>query len=111
MSQEQNIRIVTVTTPDDATSEQLARYLLEKRLVSCVNVLGGVRSLYRWKGEICDDAEQMLVMKTVEERIPELMEQIRTLHPYEVCEILVTDCVDGNPAYLDWVRAETRPPK
>lgn len=97
------------TVPSDAVAETLARTLLDERLVACVNVLPGVRSLYRWQGKIEDDRELLLVMKTQASRYPALEARIRALHPYEVCEVLAFDASAGSAPYLAWLLAETTP--
>ena len=96
------------TVPSAAVAEQLARVLLEERLVACVNVLPAVRSLYRWQGQVEDAEELLLVMKTAYDRYEALEARVRELHPYEVCEVLALDVAAGSAPYLDWVLAETR---
>ena len=64
------VRIVLVTAPDEETAARLAHSLLEERLIACANLLPRVRSIYRWEGEVQDDAEVLLVLKTVEARLP-----------------------------------------
>jgi periplasmic divalent cation tolerance protein len=68
-----------------------------------VNVLAPMESVYRWEGQIEQDTERQLVMKTSRERVPALWERLRELHPYEVPEFLVLPIVDGSDAYLRWV--------
>lgn len=104
MSEEGAIRVVLVTCPTSEVGGTLARELVARGLVACVSLVPGVRSIYRWKGEICEDQEVMLVMKTTLARLGELMEVIPSLHPYEVPEILALPVDAGLPAYLAWVR-------
>ena len=96
------------TVPSAAVAEQLARVLLEERLVACVNVLPAVRSLYRWQGRVEDAEELLLVMKTAHDRYDALEARVRALHPYDVCEVLAIDAAAGSAPYLAWVLAETR---
>jgi periplasmic divalent cation tolerance protein len=81
----------------------LARDLVERRLVACVNVVEGIRSIYRWQGKVEDEGEKLLIMKTVEERVPELREILLSRHPYDVPEFIVLpiDAVEG--PYRDWL--------
>ena len=81
----------------------LARDLVERRLVACVNVVEGIRSIYRWQGKVEDEGEKLLIMKTVEERVPELREALLSRHPYDVPEFIVLpiDAVEG--PYRDWL--------
>lgn len=85
----------------------LARTLVERRLAACVNLLPGVRSIYAWQGEICDDAEVTLLIKTSATRMAALRAAICELHPYELPEVvaLPVDTAQSLAAYLQWVRA------
>ena len=67
-----------------------------------------VVSRYRWEGELHTDEETLLILKTDADRVDDIIEALRELHPYEVPELLSLPVEKGNPAYLDWVRAETR---
>jgi periplasmic divalent cation tolerance protein len=91
----------TVGRAEDA--ERIARALVERRLAACVNVLPGVVSVYRWKGDICRDTELMLVIKTRAERLPALREALLSLHPYELPELVALTIESGHPPYLAWV--------
>jgi periplasmic divalent cation tolerance protein len=86
---------------------RVGRALLEARLVACVNLLPGTRSLYRWQGAIEDAAEVLAVMKTRRERLPELKAALAALHPYEVPEFLVLSVAAGAADYLAWLATET----
>lgn len=98
---------VVFSTVPPSRSEDLAKRLLEKELVACVNITP-VRSLYRWNGEVCDDSEHLLVMKTKQSLAGAVIRVLKAMHPYEVPEIIALPVVDGNPAYIDWVRSETK---
>lgn len=100
------MRILFCTCPADAAGD-LARQLVKKRLVACVNRVQGVVSTYRWQGEVQEEAEDLLVLKTSDARLPALMKQLPSLHPYDVPEILAWTISDGNQEYIDWVVAET----
>jgi periplasmic divalent cation tolerance protein len=102
-------RVVLCTVPSEQVAEHIALTLLEERLVACVNVLPGVRSLYRWQGKVEDDRELLLLMKTQADRYRALEARVRELHPYEVCEVLALDVADGSSPYLAWLLAQTRP--
>ena len=100
------MRIIFCTTaPGDAIP--LLRALLTERLVACGNVLPGVRSLYWWKGEICDDPEELLIMETDSSNIEDKIARIAELHPYDVPKILAVEPAEGLPAYLQWAAAHT----
>lgn len=100
-------RVVLCTVPSQDVGASLARALVEERLVACVNILPGVRSIYRYKGAVEDEQELLLVLKTSAARYPELERRIRELHPYEVCEVIALDVAAGSLPYLDWLTQET----
>jgi periplasmic divalent cation tolerance protein len=100
------VRIVFVTCPPE-TGAPILRQLVEERLVAGGNILPGARSIYRWKGEICDAVEEVLFLETAAARVPALLARLPELHPYEVPKILTFSPDEGLPAYLAWVRAET----
>lgn len=102
-------RVVLVTAPPDA-AEGIAQGLVADRLVACVNVLPGARSVYRWEGAVQTDDEALLVMKTTTAAYPALEAAIRERHPYDVPEVLALPVRAGLPAYLAWVDAEVSPP-
>ena len=96
--------IVVVTTV--GTEEQanlIAREIIARRQAACVNILPGVRSIYRWKGKICKDGELMLVVKTLEKEFEGVMATIRELHSYELPEILSFQVARGETNFLDWI--------
>jgi len=100
--------LVFTNLPDRAAAERLAGALVEKRVAACVNILAPCRSVYRWKGEVQQDEEHPLLIKTTDERYAELEAAIRAGHPYELPEIIAVPIERGLPAYLAWVDAETK---
>ena len=92
--------------PPELEGAVFARALLEARLVACVSLLPGARSVYRWQGRIEEGTETIALLKTTADRVPLLREYLVSHHPYEVPELLVFPVNDGLPAYLDWVRGE-----
>jgi periplasmic divalent cation tolerance protein len=100
--------IVLTTLGADGDAAALARTLVEERLAACVNVLPPMTSVYRWKGQIEQDREQQLIIKTTAGRVPALEARLRTLHPYELPEFLVLDAAAG-AAYGTWVGESTTP--
>jgi len=103
-----DISIVMVTVGNGEEALSIARTLVEEQLVACVNVVPRIRSIYRWKGEICDDEEQLLIMKTQSDLFPALQNRIRKLHSYEVPEIISFPIAEGLPEYLNWVIENTQ---
>ena len=98
-----------VTAPDLATARRLARELLEARLVACVNVWP-LTSLYRWGGEVREEAEFAMLLKTRRALVPDLERGLAASHPYDVPCVVAWSIVDGAAAYLAWVGEETRAP-
>lgn len=103
------LRVVLCTAPDAAVAERIARALVGEGHAACVNVVPGVRSIYRWQGAVQDDAEVLLVMKTRDDRVAALVERVHALHPYDVPELIALPVEGGSARYLAWVRAECAP--
>ncbi len=99
--------LVITNLPDLASAEKLAQALVEKRLAACVNMLAPCRSVYRWQGAVETAVEHPLLIKTTAARYEAVEGAIRSLHPYELPEIVAVPVAAGLPAYLDWVAAET----
>ena len=104
-----DVRSIYVTAGNEAQAHELADALLERRLVACANLLPGMRALYRWEGKTVEDQEVVLILKSSADRIDDALAAIDALHPYEVPCAVVWPVEAGLPAYLDWVRGETRP--
>lgn len=97
--------VVAVSTcPDETTARQIAETLVSERLAACVNRVPGVQSTYVWDGQLQNDTETLLVIKTTAERIPEVEARLKALHPYELPEWLVLPVSGGSEPYLEWVR-------
>ena len=97
--------IALCTCPSADEAKSLAHHLLENRLIACVNIMTNVRSLYRWDGQVCDDPEVLMVMKSTEDRATALTDAIISAHSYDVPEVLFFPALGGSADYLDWVRA------
>lgn len=99
--------LVLCTCPDEACAARLAQTLVAERLAACVNRIPGITSTYRWKGEIHDDGEVLLLIKSTRECFEVLRARIVALHPYELPEAIAVDIASGHAPYLDWIAAET----
>lgn len=100
--------IVLTTWPAEAEQVgEFAQTLVSEHLAACVNLYPPMTSYYRWEGAVQQDAEQQVVIKTTRERVPALWERLRALHPYDLPEFVVLPIVDGNDAYLRWIREST----
>jgi periplasmic divalent cation tolerance protein len=99
--------VVWTTIGSTADGRGMASILVTERLAACVNVLPEMESFYRWKGQVEDDRERQLVIKTTAARVAALKARVHELHDYEVPEFLVTPIVGGSEAYLNWIREST----
>ena len=97
------ILLVLTTWPDATAACMAAETLVGEKLAACANILPGVESVYRWKGNVERAGEVLAIFKTTSERYAELECRIRALHPYEVPEIVSLRVSEGLPAYLQWV--------
>lgn len=102
--------IVLTTIGADADAAALACTLVAERLAACVNVLPPMTSVYRWKGQVEQDREQQLLIKTTAGRVAALEARLRALHAYEVPEFLVIRVTGGSDAYLHWLRQSAGEP-
>jgi len=98
--------IVLTTLPSGEAAQAIARTLVEERRAACVQLLDGLRSIYRWDGRIDESAECQLVAKAPADASPALVDRLRALHPYEVPEILTLEA-SASAAYAAWLRTET----
>lgn len=99
--------IVLTTLPADTDAVAVARTLVTDRLAACINLFGEMTSVYRWEGELSQDAERQIVIKTTRARVDALWERLRDLHPYDMPEFIVLTVVDGSDAYLRWIGDST----
>lgn len=101
-----NARLVLTTVGVLEKAEELASTLVERRLAACVNVLGPIRSIYRWKGAVAREQEYLLLIKTTAERAKELVAAFAELHPYELPERVELHIEGGSESYLEWLSAQ-----
>ena len=98
-----DILLVLCTCPPGEVARTLARQLVAEGHAACVNRLDGIASTYRWQGEIQDDDETLLLIKTSRGNYPALESRLVEIHPYELPEIIAVPITTGLPGYLDWV--------
>lgn len=99
--------IVMTSAPNREIAQGIARALVDARAAACVNVMSACISIYRWQGKIETADEVPLFIKTTESRYPEVERLIRSLHPYELPEIVAVPAGRGLPGYLSWVTEAT----
>ena len=99
--------IVLVTCPA-SESEKLARALVERSLAACVNIVPGIRSIYVWEGKVCNESEELLVIKSTTAAWDQLSTAVKELHSYDVPEIISLPIGAGDKPYLDWLNSAVR---
>ncbi|UCG21802.1 MAG: divalent-cation tolerance protein CutA [Deltaproteobacteria bacterium] len=99
--------VVYVTAPAEE-APQLAKTLVEEKLVACVNIVPGLRSIYWWQGNVEDEPEVLCIMKTRSNLFEPLRDRVVELHSYEVAEIIALPILAGSPPYLDWIKENTK---
>jgi periplasmic divalent cation tolerance protein len=101
---------VTTTTDSEGEARRLADLAVESRLAACGQVLSPITSVYWWDGKVENAQEWMVLLKTTANRVEQLIDRLRAEHSYDTPEIVAVPIVSGNPAYLDWITAETSEP-
>lgn len=101
----EDVLVAFCTFPNAETARDVARELVERRLVACGNVLPQIHSVYRWQGKVESGDEALAIFKLTAARYPEFEATLRSLHPYEVPEIISCQIANGLPEYLSWVAA------
>lgn len=96
-------RLVLVTAGSEEEGLKIARALVEERLAACVNIVPRIRSIYRWQGEVKDEPESLLLVKTAAEHLEALSARVGELHSYTVPEVLALALDRGRESYLDWL--------
>jgi periplasmic divalent cation tolerance protein len=98
---------VYITTKDKGQAELIGKALVEERIVACVNIIDGMKSIYWWQDKICFDDEAILIAKTRDSHFDKLVSRVKELHSYSIPCIVSLPIENGNPAYLEWLENET----
>ncbi len=98
-----NALVVLVTAANLEEASRIADALVGGRLAACVNILGGIESVYRWEGKVTRDSEVLMVIKTTDDRYDEIEAQVRALHSYTTPEVIALRIEHGSAAYLKWL--------
>jgi periplasmic divalent cation tolerance protein len=96
-------RIVLTTAGSEEEAQKIARHLVERRAAACVNIVPQITSIYRWKNNVEEAREWLLIVKTTAAAFEEVRDAIAELHSYEVPECVCLIIEDGSPSYLDWI--------
>ena len=98
--------VIFVTTSSKDEARAIAEALVSLKLVACANILDSVQSVFRWEGKLCEENETLMVLKSVESRLEQVVQKVRQLHSYDVPEIIALPIVGGSEDYLNWVESE-----
>lgn len=102
-----NTAVVFVTCANEEQGAGIARVLVSERLAACVNLIGSIRSIYRWREKIEDDRETLILIKTRTALLQKVEKRVRELHTYEVPEIMALRFHQGSAPYVDWLLDST----
>lgn len=99
--------VIFVTTSSIKEAQRIGRKLVESHLVACVNIISSVQSIFRWKGELCEEGETLMILKSVRKNLDEIITKVKNLHSYDVPEVIALPIIAGSEEYLNWVYEET----
>jgi len=108
MAEETDARLIYVTTAGPEEARAIGRAVVEARLAACANILDPMASLYWWEGAVQEGRETVLILKTRAELADAVTAKIRELHSYSCPCVVALPVAGGNPAFLEWIAAETR---
>lgn len=98
--------LIYITASNIEEARRIARSLVEKRLVACVNIVPEIESLYWWEEKVCEDKEVLILAKTTKAKTKQVIEEVKKIHSYKVPAISVFDIVEGNEDFLEWITSE-----
>ena len=102
------ITLIYITTENKAEAERIGQALVEEHLAACANIIDGMSSIYRWEGRLMQGNETVLIAKTIEAKVPTLIQRVKALHSYDCPCIVALPITDGNEAFLNWVAGEVQ---
>lgn len=102
------VNFIYMTAGSREEARKIGKELVIARLAACVNILDNMNSLYMWQGKVQDDSEIVMIAKTTEDRVPQLIEKVKSLHSYECPCIVSIPVSGGNQAFLDWIAEEVK---
>ena len=104
------INFIYMTAGNWDEAKKIGKELVSSGLAACVNILDNMKSFYKWDGEIQEDTEVVMIAKTTEDRIPELIEKVKSMHSYDCPCIVRLPVIGGHQPYLDWIAEEVKSP-
>lgn len=99
---------VIITSPNKKVTDIIVKTLLNLKLISCVNIINKIKSVYWWKDNICKCNEDLLICKTVKKNFKEIVKRVKSVHPYEVPEIVCYNISNGERKYMNWIKQYTK---
>jgi len=99
--------LIYITAKDKKEAKKIANTLLKAKLAACVNIIGGINSIYRWQGKIAHDKEVILIAKTKKSLVKKVIKKTKSIHSYSCPCIVALPITDGSREYLDWIKKET----
>ncbi len=102
------VRLIYMTAGSKEEARNVGKALVESKLAACVNIIDGMNSLYMWKGKLQDDREVVLIAKTAENRVQDLIAKVKSVHSYDCPCILSIPVEGGNPDFVDWIINEVK---
>lgn len=98
----EKLSVILCTIPSDGKGDCIAENLVKEKLVACVNIIPGIKSVYEWNGEICNDEEKLLIIKTLETHVDKVFNYIKNHHPYDTPERINISVSKVGEDYLNW---------
>jgi periplasmic divalent cation tolerance protein len=99
--------VVLVTTGSEEEAREIANQLVGDKLIACANIVSAVNSVFHWQGKLCNEGEALIIMKSVQENVDQIIERVQELHSYSVPEIIALPVLAGSKDYLKWLHDET----
>jgi periplasmic divalent cation tolerance protein len=102
------VNFIYMTAGSKTEARKIGKALVESRLAACVNILDNMQSIYRWEEKVQEDSEVVLIAKTTDRLVAQLIDKVKSLHSYDCPCIVSLPVSSGNPPFLDWVREEVK---
>jgi periplasmic divalent cation tolerance protein len=96
-----------MTSGSKSEAQKIGKALVESRLAACVNILDNMQSIYRWEEKIQEDSEVVLIAKTTQSLVSQLIDKVKSMHSYDCPCIVSLPVQDGYPPFLDWIKMNT----
>ncbi len=103
-----NYVVIYITTGSIDEAKMIGRALVEEKLAACSNIISPIQSIYSWQGEICNDKEALMILKSRKKLFKKIVKRVEELHSYDVPEIIAIPIIEGSSKYLSWINDETK---